>query len=45
MKPYIERTQGWLFRWRVIYPTEGMDLETIHITRLGARLTRLLDRM
>lgn len=43
MKPYVERTDGWLFRWRAVYPTggppprpRGMNLETMHFTRLGA---------
>jgi hypothetical protein len=44
-EPRIEPTDGWLLRWRVIYPSGGMDLETLHVTRLGALFARLLDRM
>lgn len=44
----IERTDGWLFRWRVRYPAygpdDGMDLETLHFTRFGARLSMLWSR-
>lgn len=45
MTPYIERTDGWLLRWRVVYPTDGgMDLETLHATKVGARIAILWDR-
>lgn len=44
--PYIEPT-GSRFpfdRWRVVYPaTEGMDTETTHLTRWGARLAIWLN--
>jgi hypothetical protein len=44
-QPRIERTAGWLLRWRVVYPTGGgMDLETLHITKVGARVAILMDR-
>lgn len=42
----IERTEGWLFRWRVIYSSdEGMDTESDHLTKLGARFAVLLTRL
>jgi hypothetical protein len=43
-RPWIERTDGWLLRWRVVYPSEGIDTETLHITKLGARLAILVER-
>lgn len=37
-KPYLRRRDGWLYRWQVVYPTDGgMDLSTEHMTKLGAR--------
>jgi hypothetical protein len=45
MDPYIKRTEGWLFRWRAVFPTDyGLDLSTTHITKLGARLSLLSDK-
>jgi len=43
----VERTDDRIFRYRVLYiadPDEGMDLETMHMTRIGARLSRWLWR-
>lgn len=41
----IERTGGWLIRWRVVYVNEdgGMDLETLHFSRMGARFAAIMD--
>lgn len=42
---YIERTEGWGLRWHVVYPSEGMNLETLHFTKVGARIRRLYERL
>lgn len=36
----IERTGERLVRWRVAYYGDGMVTETLHLTRLGARVSR-----
>ncbi len=41
MSAVVERTGERIVRWRVAYDTgEGMGTETLHLTRLGAQLSR-----